>query len=41
VLNQAGRLECDTKHRGGAPGFTLALNAPSGARLLFGNLDGL
>jgi hypothetical protein len=41
VLRPGGRLQCDTKHDGGLPDFTLALNVPSGARLLFGNLDGL
>jgi hypothetical protein len=41
VLRPGGRLQCNTKHDGGPPDFTLALNVPSGARLLFGNLDGL
>ena len=36
-----GRLTCDTKHEGGAGDYTLQLDVPSGARLLFGNLDGL
>ncbi|HEV8578517.1 MAG TPA: hypothetical protein VGX68_05485 [Thermoanaerobaculia bacterium] len=41
VLRPGGRVECDTKHDGGLPDFALALNMPTGARLLFGNLDGL
>jgi hypothetical protein len=36
-----GRLTCDTRHRGGSPDFSLQLDVAAGARLLFGNLDGL
>jgi hypothetical protein len=36
-----GLLTCDTKHTGGSGDYMLQLDAPSGARLLFGNLDGL
>ena len=36
-----GLLMCDTKHKGGPADYTLRLDVPSGARLLFGNLDGL
>jgi hypothetical protein len=41
VLRPGGRLQCNTRHDGGPPDYTLALNVPAGARLLFGNLDGL
>jgi hypothetical protein len=40
-LLRAGMLLCDTGHDGGAAEFQLALETPVGARLLFGNLDGL
>jgi hypothetical protein len=40
-LLRDGLLLCTTKHDGGPPDYTLALNVPAGARLLFGNLDGL
>lgn len=36
-----GLLSCNTRHDGGPADYTLQLNVPAGARLLFGNLDGL
>jgi hypothetical protein len=36
-----GLLTCDTKHTGEPGDYMLQLDAPSNARLLFGNLDGL
>jgi hypothetical protein len=36
-----GLLQCNTKHDGGPADYTLQLDVPAGARLLFGNLDGL
>ncbi len=41
VLRPGGRLQCATHSLGGPPDSTLALQAPAGARPLFGNLDGL
>jgi hypothetical protein len=36
-----GILMCNTAHDGGPPNYTLQLDVAAGARLLFGNLDGL
>lgn len=36
-----GLLLCNTKHDGGPANYILQLDVPAGARLLFGNLDGL
>jgi hypothetical protein len=36
-----GVLMCNTAHDGGSPNYTLHLDVAAGARLLFGNLDGL
>jgi hypothetical protein len=38
---RGGQLLCDTQHHGGPANYTLKLSWPQGARLLFGNLDGL
>jgi hypothetical protein len=40
-LLRNGTLMCDTAHHGGPADFTLPLGVAAGARLLFGNLDGL